>query len=194
MSPECPWGGGMALWLTLEHPARVRRLVPVSAYGLMQRMPLHGLTAPLVRAGVLRLLYAGASTRGLARLGLGSSYGDRQRVTDVAVDELMAVARDQRQRRSFDGFLAAELTPTGLRSDLTPRLGEISQPTLLIHGSADRLVPVRHARRAAALIPDARLLVLDTGHWPMRERPDLFNPVLARFLGAAQPGAVVTNT
>ncbi len=95
----------------------------------------------------------------------------------------MAVARDQRARRTFDGFLARELRPEGVASDLRPDLPRITAPTMIVHGLADRLIPVRHARAAAARIPNARLELLPAGHWPMRERPDLFWPLLEGFLG-----------
>jgi len=192
-------GGGMALWVALEHPDRIRRVVPVGAYGLTDRLPFHAISARAARAGVLGLVYAAAKNSTLARIGLGASYGNRLRVTDTAVAELRAVARDQARRRTFDGFLAAELTPEGLRGDLTARLPGLQQPVLFIHGSADRVVPLRHARSAAALIPDARLEVMETGHWPMRERADLFNPMLLRFLTvqgvpARDAGTVATKT
>lgn len=45
------------------------------------------------------------------------------------------------------------------------RLGQISAPTLVIHGAEDPLLPIEHGRALAAEIPGARLLVLDeTGH------------------------------
>lgn len=176
-------GGGMALWCGLEHPGRLRRLVPVGAYGLMGRVPLHALAVLVARLGLSPLVYgAVAHSKAAARYGLGATYSRADRISDATLCELQAVARDQGRRRSFDDFLAAELTTAGLRSDLTPRLHGLTVPTLIVHGRADRIVPLRHARRAAALVPGADLLVLDTGHWPMRERPDLFNPALERFL------------
>lgn len=175
-------GGGMALWLALEHPGRVRRLMPVGAYGLMPRVPLHPIAVAIARSGLGHLAYRIAgSNRTLARAGLAASYGDPAAVTERAVDELMAVARDQSRRLTFDGFLAAEMRWTGLKSDLTARLGNIACPTMIVHGTRDRLVAVRHGRRAATLIPGAQLRELPTGHWPMRERPDLFAPLVEEF-------------
>ncbi|RVT84461.1 alpha/beta fold hydrolase [Rhodobacteraceae bacterium CCMM004] len=176
-------GGGMALWLALENPGRVARLVPVGAYGIMERAPLHPLAWAVSRMPLRRLGYlAVGHSRLVARLGLGATYARGRRVTDETVDELMAVARDQAERQSFARFLGAELSSAALATSLLPRLGEIAAPTLFIHGSGDRLVPLRHARRAAALVPGAVLEVMDTGHWPMRELPETFNPILGRFL------------
>jgi pimeloyl-ACP methyl ester carboxylesterase len=41
------------------------------------------------------------------------------------------------------------------------RLGELTLPTLVVHGAADPFFPVRNGEVLAAEIPDARLLVLD---------------------------------
>lgn len=182
-------GGGMALWLAIHHPRRVDRLVPVCAYGLMPRAPHHALVRAALRAGLLGVAYrAAAASRLLARTGLMLSYRDPGRVTPHAVAELRAVATEQARRRSFDAFLAAEMEPDRLKTDLRPDLGRIAAPTLLVAGMADRVVPARHVRQARARIADCRCLCLPTGHWPMRERPDLFNPALRDFL-ATEAGA-----
>ena len=57
--------------------------------------------------------------------------------------------------------------------DRTPLLRTITAPTLVIHGSKDRMVPLSGGRATARAIPGARLLVIDgMGHdmpraaWP----------------------------
>ncbi len=46
-------------------------------------------------------------------------------------------------------------------------------PTVVLHGTADRTVSVREARRLAESLPGAKLLLLPTvGHRPHLERPD----------------------
>lgn len=176
-------GGGMALWVAIHAPERVRRLIGVCPYGLMSRAPHHRLAWAAWRAGALPLAYriAAASPRA-ARLGLALSYGDPRRVSTKAVAELRLTARQQAKMRSFDAFLAAEMTLGALKSDLTPELHRIAAPTLLVAGRFDRLVPPVHVKRARERIPDCRYLALPTGHWPMRERPEVFQQALGRFL------------
>ena len=94
----------------------------------------------------------------------------------------MSVARDQLVRQSFDDFLKAEVGRTLLSGSLKAELAQITAPTLFIHGTRDRLVPVRHAREAARMVPGARLELMETGHWPMRELPERFNALLLDFL------------
>ncbi|KAF0677490.1 alpha/beta hydrolase [Profundibacterium mesophilum] len=180
-------GGGIALWLAIHHPDRVGRLVPVSSYGIMERAPFHPLARIFAASRARGLVYRAASgSRALARFGLGLHYARPSRITERVVDELMAVARDQLERQSFDAFLAGELLRGGLAGSLVGRLHQIAAPTLFIHGTHDRLVPVRHARAAARLVPGAELALLETGHWPMRELPGPFNEIIWEFLGAGR--------
>lgn len=55
------------------------------------------------------------------------------------------------------------------------RVAQVQAPTLLIHGSLDRLIPVGAARDMSQRRPDWTLKVLDgVGHVPMMETPALF--------------------
>ncbi len=58
--------------------------------------------------------------------------------------------------------------------------GRIAKPTMILHGTADRVVDVRNAELLAERIPDARLeLVEGCGHLFFWEQPDaLVSPVL----------------
>jgi len=50
------------------------------------------------------------------------------------------------------------------------------------------LVPVADGVEYERLIPDARLLIMeDTGHLPMAERPPTFNEALAGFMAEVGP-------
>ena len=62
-------------------------------------------------------------------------------------------------------------------------------PVLTIHGNADTL-PLEGSRTWAAVVPDARLLVIhEAGHLPFVERPDIFFPAVDTFLKGNWPGA-----
>jgi pimeloyl-ACP methyl ester carboxylesterase len=72
-----------------------------------------------------------------------------------------------------------------LRADITPRLGAITAPTLIIWGEHDRLLPPDLGRQLQGRIPGARLVVIPgAGHNPMWERPAAFNAALLAFLRA----------
>jgi pimeloyl-ACP methyl ester carboxylesterase len=66
---------------------------------------------------------------------------------------------------------------------LERRLGRITAPTLVIAPSDDRLIPVAHARRYAALIGGADYAeVAECGHAMHVERPAEFAALVASFL------------
>ena len=67
--------------------------------------------------------------------------------------------------------------------DVRHRLEEIEDPTLVVWGRNDRVVPVPAALSYEKRIPNATLEIYDeTGHVPQLERPVRFNRSLERFL------------
>lgn len=68
------------------------------------------------------------------------------------------------------------------REDRYPRLGEITVPTVVMVGSADRATPSGHSRGLAAGIPGARLITVSgAGHILGWEAPDALVQVVASF-------------
>jgi 3-oxoadipate enol-lactonase len=56
--------------------------------------------------------------------------------------------------------------------DTSGRLGEISAPTLIVHGSEDGMLPLVNGRQIASLMPDARLEIIEgVGHMFWWEQP-----------------------
>jgi pimeloyl-ACP methyl ester carboxylesterase len=70
------------------------------------------------------------------------------------------------------------------RDELTDRLGEITQPTLIVHGTADAAIPIWRAEQLRDGIPDTRGLVLveGAGHASNMSQPDLVNAAIASFV------------
>jgi pimeloyl-ACP methyl ester carboxylesterase len=70
-----------------------------------------------------------------------------------------------------------------LNADISPRLGAIRAPTLVVWGQHDRLLPLAMGREIQSRIPGAGLAVIaGAGHNPMWERPTAFNQVVLEFL------------
>ncbi|HEY3842325.1 MAG TPA: alpha/beta hydrolase [Acidimicrobiales bacterium] len=70
------------------------------------------------------------------------------------------------------------------RDDITDRLGEITQPTLIVHGSADAAIPMWRAEQLRDGIAETRDLVVaeGAGHAANMSHPDLVNQSIATFL------------
>jgi len=70
--------------------------------------------------------------------------------------------------------------------DLIPKLKEVSNPTLVVHGDYD-FIPVEAAAHIAQVIPGARLVVLEgCWHFPYLERPDEFREAIDDFFIASK--------
>jgi 3-oxoadipate enol-lactonase len=81
----------------------------------------------------------------------------------------------------------------GAREDITPRLGEIGCPAVVIHGTADAAIPIELAETLAAGLPrcDGLVRVQDAGHASNVTHPAAVNEALRAFLArhAATPAA-----
>jgi pimeloyl-ACP methyl ester carboxylesterase len=178
-------GGGAALSFALSSPERVEKLVLVASYGLGKDIP-HGrlgyflVHAPLAADLLYTLL---RRSRRALRSGLRRMVCDPRVVSDELVDEARRLLDQPASGRAFRSFRKSEVGWSGLKTDLSDRLGKVATPTLLVHGERDRVVPVEWARRAHERLPDSELRVLlGCGHWPPRECPDEFNRAVTDFL------------
>ena len=61
----------------------------------------------------------------------------------------------------------------------------VSQPTMVVNGKLDLVVPITSAYRLLELIDDSwGFIIPDCGHWAMMERPKEFTAVTMSFLGS----------
>jgi pimeloyl-ACP methyl ester carboxylesterase len=85
----------------------------------------------------------------------------------------------------------ASVFPGLLDFDLGDALDRLDVPTLVVSGDTDRVIPADAARRMAARIADAELLLLPAaGHMAFMEEHERFNAAVARFAAACLTGAV----
>jgi pimeloyl-ACP methyl ester carboxylesterase len=94
------------------------------------------------------------------------------------IDAILAAYRDQTAVARFSW------SPYLCNPKLERRLHRIKAPTLVVAPTADRLIPVAHARRYAERIPAASLTEIDDcGHAMYVERPAEFADLTLTFLG-----------
>ena len=157
-------GGMVAQQLALRHPERVRSLVlgATHAGGRHARRPDFDVVTFLRRRQWMRHEEAAWSS-------VEFNYGERCRV-----EHPERIAEDVKQRlaHSFPvQAYRAQLWAAALH-DCYRQLNRIDTPTLVVHGSDDRMIPVENGRMIAARVPGARLIELsDTGHLYPTEAP-----------------------
>jgi len=79
---------------------------------------------------------------------------------------------------------AVRLIECFLGVDVRDRLGEVRVPTLIIHGSQDRIVPLAASQDMATTIPNSRLVVIDgAGHVPTMTHPARVAEAINSFFG-----------
>jgi 3-oxoadipate enol-lactonase len=158
-------GGMIAQELTFEYPELVDRLVllstsPSGPQGVLpEREVMEGLVSAHMSGDLQRAVRvsfeANVSPAHAADPEAFDLWcemaGDRPVTLDVLLAQLQAIAQ-------FDAM---------------PRLPEVTAPTLVVHGTADRMLPVGNASILAAAIPGARLEIVDgAGHLVYLEQPD----------------------
>lgn len=143
-------GGRISLWLTVDHPELVARLVLSSAAS--QTTPDSQMTWRM--AEWLALAEEGKWADFFAHLALQLKPAGSVHAAAFAVQPRFQPHPSTPER--FIGELRATLDPT---SFVTDRLGEIRVPTLVLAGGQDQVVPLAATRMVAERIPAARLEV-----------------------------------
>lgn len=165
-------GGMIAQELALNYPERVATL----SLGCTSHSGLWG-KWPNFRRGPtnLRWMRAGPGERDRAMR--------RMLYSDATPEELI---EEDIQLRSQCGW-----THKGVLNQLAgilmwssySRLPMIRQPTLVVHGADDHLIPLENGRQLALRIPHARFEVIpNAGHILMTDQPELTSRILLDFL------------
>ena len=165
------WGGGLAQQLAFQFPRRCRRLVLVSTGTGMLMVParLSVLSKMLTPRRYRDPTYAMAIAPVL--------YGGRMRRRP---DELRHVVYEQERLGPSVGYFLQLLAGAGWSS--LPALPLIRQPTLILAGNDDPIIPLVNARIMHALLPNATLYVYDDGHLGLLTSADELGPLVSRFL------------
>jgi pimeloyl-ACP methyl ester carboxylesterase len=166
-------GGWVAAAYALAHPEKVDRLVLVDAAGFA--------FAPGFDTS--QLIKLNPSTReGMKELVSRVFYNKQLFMSDAFINASMAA-----RINAGDGHTIRSITESIIRREdfLDNRLSVIKQPTLVIWGREDGLLPLADGQRFQKEIPGAQLLVFDQcGHVPQVEKAAEFNAALLNFLAA----------
>jgi pimeloyl-ACP methyl ester carboxylesterase len=160
-------GGEIAWRAATLAPERFERLILVDAAGYAlapQDVPLGFRLAYLPVVGRIseHLL-----PRALVASSLHSVYGDPTRISEALVDRYFELALREGNRRAL-GLRLRQMAP-GAQAE---RIRAVTQPTLILWGARDRLIPPADAQRFAADIRGAKVAMFDTlGHVPQEEDP-----------------------
>ena len=182
-------GGAIAWQTAAAAPERVARLILVDAAGYAFQPTSVPLGFRIARLPLARSLMAHMLPRGVIESSVRNVYGDPGRVTPELVDRYVAMTARAGNRAALARRMT-QLTP----GQGTERLRTLKQPTLVLWGGRDRLIPPDSGRRFAADIAGSRLVVFDDlGHVPHEEDAQRTAAAVARFLDAEGPPATAAT-
>jgi poly(3-hydroxyalkanoate) depolymerase len=165
------WGGGLAQQLAVQSRKRVRRVVLVATGTGILMVPAH--------PRVLRIMSTPRRHRDPAYAAKVAPdiYGGTMRSDPVQGAALLHGATRAGPKRGYYYQLAAMAGWSSL-----PFLGLIRQPTLVMGGDDDPIIPVANPRMQARLIPRARLHVYRGGHLGILTEAGDLAPLIDAFL------------
>jgi len=173
------WGGGVAQHFALVQRKHCRRLVLVSTATGSLMIPAR--PAVLARMVTPRRYLDRRYLRQVA----GHLYGGSARSQPDRVSEIMHA---ETRVGSPQGYLYQLVAGAGWTS--LPFLPLIRQPTLVLSGDDDPLIPLANAWMMHALIPRSQLHVYHGGHAALVTEAAELAPVVARFVTTAAPAQV----
>lgn len=171
-------GGWIAWRVAVMHPDRVQRLILVDAAGYPFKSQSVPIGFRLARIPVLNQLVQRILPRSVVEASVRNVFGDPAKVTPALVDRFFDLARRAGNRAA----LVARLSQLSADPD-TASLRAITQPTLILWGGRDRLIPPDNAARFGRDIPGSRVVTFEAlGHVPHEENPAMTVAALREFL------------
>lgn len=174
------YGGAVASTLALDYPERVEKLVLVGSVcnDDAKRHPVLRL-ANLPGMGEVISAFLIDSPRFLRhRLQNTLAPANHHLITD---ERIQAIRRPLRARDAHRSVLMTARSWNACRIEQDAQF--ISQPTLLVWGENDTIIPIQNGYRLHDAILNSRLVVFkDCGHVPQEEKPENFVEVVAGFV------------
>ncbi len=160
--------GGEVAWRTAwMAPQRVAGLVLVDALGPAFTPESVPLGFRIARMPVVGHISQGYLPRALVAQGLADVYAKPERVSTELVDRYFELTLREGNRRALTLRLQ-QMVP----GEDVARIATLQQPTLILWGDRDRLIPPVAGRQFQQMIAGSRLVMLEgLGHVPQEEDP-----------------------
>lgn len=165
------WGGGLAQEFAKLHPGRCRRLVLAATSPGVVMVP----SKPSV----------------FIKLSTPKRYLDEEYLLEVAQDIYGGVLREHPEKiQEFAAYIKPAKSGRGYMNQLGAIVGwtsihwlhKLTQPTLILAGKDDPLVPLANGKILASRIPNSELVEINCGHLLLLTQRDVVVPIIERFL------------
>jgi pimeloyl-ACP methyl ester carboxylesterase len=161
------FGGAIAWNFTLEQPSMVTKLILIDASGYPIASKSMPIAFSLAKIPVINKLLTFITPRFLVRSSVENVYFDSSKVTDLVVERYFNLTLRTGNRKAF-----VDRLKTPKDTSTYKNIKYIQQPTLILWGAQDLLIPVENAYKFEENLPNNTLVILEnTGHTPMEESP-----------------------
>ncbi len=170
-------GGSVAWNFTAKYPEMVDKLLLIDAAGY----PFNSKSVPaafkLAKIPILKQLLTFITPRPVVESSVQNVYADDSKVTDELVERYFELTLREGNRQAFVDRMKFQMGSDESESIIQ----SINQPTLILWGDQDELIPIESAYRFQSDLPNNTLVILEgIGHVPMEESPLLsLEPVVA---------------
>ena len=160
--------GGAIVWnFTLEQPSMVTKLILIDASGYPIASKSVPIAFSLAKIPVINKLLTFITPRFLVRSSVENVYFDNSKVTDLVVERYFNLTLRAGNRKAF-----VDRIKTPKDTSTYKNIKYIQQPTLILWGAQDLLIPVENGYKFQEDLPNNTLVILEnTGHTPMEESP-----------------------
>jgi pimeloyl-ACP methyl ester carboxylesterase len=171
-------GGAIAWNVALAMPKRVDALILVDAAGYPTTSTSAPLAFRLARMPLLAPLMSNILPRGVIESSVRNVYGDPTRVKAEQIDRFYELALRAGNRAALGERFRQTVWGEG-----SERIRQITQPTLILWGDKDQLIPLEHGERFHKDIAGSSLVRFATlGHVPQEEDPAATVSEVSRFI------------
>jgi pimeloyl-ACP methyl ester carboxylesterase len=162
-------GGWIALEFAMRYPEKIEKLIIVDSAGLyVDGAPIVDLFAYLSKPERVRELIFHDPHSFVANIAIPKSSTPEQMIIGY---------------RAFTAAARIGWNTYFSNPKMQERLWRIKNPTLIIWGDDDKLIPVAHSKVFHEGIKDSKLsLIQDCGHMPMFEQTEAFVKKVLQFL------------
>jgi pimeloyl-ACP methyl ester carboxylesterase len=172
--------GGQIAWnFTVKYPQKIEKLILIDAAGYPFESESVPVAFKIAKTPVVNQLLTFLTPRFMVKKSVEDVYADKTKITPELVDRYFDLTLRKGNRQALvDRMMMENQTPN------IDKIKTIQQPTLVLWGDQDFLIPVSNAHRFHEELPNDTLVVLkDLGHVPMEEDPGRSLVPVIDFLG-----------
>jgi pimeloyl-ACP methyl ester carboxylesterase len=160
--------GGLIAWrFALKKPAMVDKLILINAAGYPRQTKSEPIAFTIARIPVLNQILTFITPRFVVRSSIENVYADKSKVTKELIDRYYDLTLRAGNRQAFVDRMQIDSDDSKIE-----QIKNIQQPTLILWGAEDALIPPESAYRFQEDLPNDTLVILpNVGHVPMEESP-----------------------